>query len=83
MIPLKNVVVTGYKKNKEDISLRDVFIFVDENNNFKMCNCDGYPISINSLSMANITLKHDIVKFLELISKKIQIFLILFFLLTQ
>ena len=66
----RNILVNGNGIDENFILIKDIKIFLDRDNTFIITDKDNNRINVDSYSMANISLKHDIIKFLELISNK-------------
>lgn len=64
-----NLLVTGIKDENNKVTLKDIFVQVNsQSNEFEIIDINNNHISIDSNSMANINLKNDKIKFLELLS---------------
>ena len=62
-----NVRINGIRREKE-LLLQDIYVRMNRENNFELVTKEGGRIQLSSCSMENVSLKADIIRFMEIIS---------------
>lgn len=66
--PSRKVLINGYEKESTPITLRDISLYVNQNNEFEFHDPNGEKVIFDQGCMANVNLESEVIKFLVIVS---------------